>query len=126
MVETSWSEAVLAAVRRHVRRTGSTIFSRQGLIDGEIEAIVAATGSSGATPWQTLSRVLQELRDAGRIEFVGDGVYRFAGQRAIEITSGPSKGVFVTGPHSIYEDVPEELYRFPLNYLHAARRMTGQ
>ena len=122
----SWSEAVLAAVRRHVRRTGSTIFSRQGLIDGEMDAIVAATGSSGATPWQTLSRVLQELRDVGRIEFVGEGVYRYAGQPTIEATSGPTKGVLVTGPHSIYDDQPETFYRFPPNYLAAAQRMVGE
>jgi putative restriction endonuclease len=116
----------LAAVRRHVRRTGSTIFSRQGLIDAEMEAIIAVTASTGATPWQTLSRVLQELRDAGKIEFVADGVYRYAGQPALEASSGPTKGVFVTGPHSIYQDVPEELYRFPANYLRAAKRMVGQ
>lgn len=122
----SWTDAVLSAVRRHVHRTGSTIFSRQGLIDGEMQAIVTATGSSGATPWQTLSRILQELRDGGRIEFVGEGVYRYAGQPAIELTGGLTKGVFVTGPHSIYQDEPETLYRFPANYLAAAKRMIGQ
>lgn len=126
MAVISWTDAVLSAVRRHVHRTGSTIFSRQTLIDGEMEKVVAATGSTGATPWQTLSRVLQELRDAGQMEFVGEGVYRYAGQPAFELTGGGTKGVFVTGPHSIYQDEPETLYRFPANYLAAAKRMVGQ
>ncbi|GAA4025022.1 HNH endonuclease [Sphingomonas swuensis] len=91
-----------------------------------MEAIVAATASIGATPWQTLSRVLQELRDGGTIEFVGEGVYRYAGQPVTEDSAGPTKGVFVTGPHSIYDDQPERFYRFPPTYLTAARRMVGQ
>jgi putative restriction endonuclease len=122
----SWTDAVISAVRRHVQRTGSTIFSRQALIDGEMGAIIAATGSTGATPWQTLSRELQELRDSGLLEFVGVGVYRYAGLPAANAPLGATKGVFVTGSHSIYGDVPKDFYRFPSNYLPAARRMVGQ
>jgi putative restriction endonuclease len=122
----SWSEAVISAVRRHVQRTGSTLFTRQALIDSEMPAILAATGSSGATPWQTLSRELQELRDRGRLEFVGTGVYRYAGLPATDAPLGVTKGVFVTGSHSIYADQPKDFYRFPANYLSAAKRMVGQ
>lgn len=122
----SWSEAVISAVRRRVQRTGSTIFTRQGLIDSEMGAIIAATGSTGATPWQTLSRELQELRDRGLLEFVGTGVYRYAGLPAAGAPIGATKGVFVTGAHSIYGDQPKDFYRFPANYLPAARRMVGQ
>ena len=63
----SWSKAVEEAVRRLVASTGSPIFTRQGLIDAELDNIVAAVGSAGATPHQTVSRELQQLRDAGRI-----------------------------------------------------------
>lgn len=122
----SWTDAVLSAVRRHVHRTGSTIFSRQGLIDGEMDAIITATHSAGATPWQTLSRELQGLRDRGLIEFVGAGVYRYAGMPIAEAPIGATKGVFVSGEHSIYGDQPKDFYRFPSNYLPAARRMVGQ
>ena len=122
----SWFEAVKAAVRRHVRRTGSTIFTRRGLIDNEMTGIVAATGSSGATPWQTLSRVLQELRDAGLLEFVGEGVYRYAGQPVVESTAGPTKGVLVIGANHGYTDVLDRHYQFPSNYRAAAERMIGQ
>jgi len=39
------------------------LFTRRQLIDSEIKQIVAETASAGETPDQTLSRVLQELRD---------------------------------------------------------------
>ncbi|HET7709841.1 MAG TPA: HNH endonuclease [Sphingomicrobium sp.] len=89
-------------------------------------SIIAATGSSGATPWQTLSRELQQLRARGLLEFVGPGVYRYAGLPVANAPLGATKGVFVTGLHSIYDDEPKHLYRFPINYLAAARRMVGQ
>ena len=126
MAVTNWSDAAISAVRQHVQRTGSTIFSRQALIDGEMEAVIAATGSTGATPWQTLSRELQELRDRGLLEFISSGVYRYAGLPAAVEALGATKGVFVTGSHSIYGDVPKDYYRFPSNYLVAAQRMVGQ
>lgn len=121
----SWSEAVAAAVRRHVLRTGSTIFDRQTLIDAEGERILIDTGSGGTTPWQTLSRVLQELRDAGAIEFVGTGTYRYAGLSPAPAQVGTSKGVFVTGPYSDYDDDPPHFYRFPPRWLNAAQRVVG-
>ena len=46
------------------------------------------TRSTGATPWQTLSRELQELRDRGLLEFVGTGVYRYAGLTAVPAPIG--------------------------------------
>jgi putative restriction endonuclease len=76
MVE-KWSDAVEAAVRRHVGKTGDSIFTRTDLIDAELGQIVSETGSKGATPDMTLSRELQELRDRGVLEFVDDrGTYR--------------------------------------------------
>lgn len=49
---------------------------RYRLLEDELEQIRAETGSKGETPEQTLSRTLQELRDEGEIEFVGNGAYR--------------------------------------------------
>lgn len=73
----NWSDAVEAAVRRHVGRTGNAVFTRQELIDAELPQIVTDTGSEGATPHMTLSRELQEMRDRGSLEFVDDrGTYR--------------------------------------------------
>ena len=56
------------------------MFTRQELIDAELNRIVAETGSDGITPERTLSRELQQLRDAGIVEFVDDrGTYKFLG-----------------------------------------------
>lgn len=112
-------------MRRHVRATESTIFSRQALIDAQGPSIIAETGSSGATPWQTLSRELQQLRDTGVIEFVGPGVYRYDGLPALVAQSGNTKGVFVTGPQSPYGDDPPRFYRFPPKWLNAASSVVG-
>ena len=68
------------AVRRHVDSTGDPVFTRQDLIDAELNRIVSETGSQGETPHQTLSRELQQLRAAGVLEFVDDqGTYRLVG-----------------------------------------------
>lgn len=73
-----WRDATRSAIARLTARLGSDIFDRQQLIESELDQIVADVGAEGATPSQTLSRVLQELGQAGDIEFVdGQGTYRF-------------------------------------------------
>jgi putative restriction endonuclease len=80
MAGRDWSEVVEESVRRHVDSSGSSDFTRQELIDAELNRIVSERGSAGATPEMTLSRELQQLRDAGVIEFVDDqGTYRLIG-----------------------------------------------
>jgi len=72
-----WENAVRSAIERRCRATKTDIFTRQELIKNELKQIVADTACKGATPDQTLSRVLQELRDAGYIEFLNNnGTYR--------------------------------------------------
>jgi hypothetical protein len=51
------------------------MIARQDFITEELPRIISATGSTGRTPHQTLSRVLQELRDEGLVEFLGNGNY---------------------------------------------------
>lgn len=64
-------------MRRHVDNTGNPVFTRQEFVDAEMSRIVSETGSEGETPHQTLSRELQQLRDAGVLEFVDDrGTYQ--------------------------------------------------
>lgn len=80
MAGRDWSEVVEEAVRRQAAKSGDGSFSRQELIDAELDRIVSETGSEGATPHMTLSRELQQLRDAGVLEFVDDrGTYRLIG-----------------------------------------------
>ena len=121
----SWSEAVADAARRHVAKTGSLIFTRQALIDAELDAIVADTGSAGATPQQTLSRELQQLRDAGVLEFLDHGTYSWIGYAHETQRPGASKGVFVVGSHSIYDDEPDRFYRFPPRWMANASKIVG-
>lgn len=125
MAGLSWSVAVEAAVRRHVAKTGSRLFTRQALMDSELDAIVADTGSAGATPHQTLSRELQQLRDNGVIEFIDFGTYRLRELPLAPAEPGTSKGVFVVGSHSIYEDEPERFYRFPTRWMNNASKVVG-
>ena len=72
----SWRDAVWQAAQRQTA-TGAG-FTREALIANELARIVAETGSTGATPAQTLSRELQDLRNAGAIIFDGNGRYRLA------------------------------------------------
>lgn len=73
----NWREAVWQAVQREALRTDG-IVTRQNLIDHQLHAVMAATGAGGRTPEQTMSRLLQELRDEGVILFDGNGIYRLS------------------------------------------------
>lgn len=76
----TWRQAVEKAVRQLVLEKGAASFSRQELIQCQLAKIVADVQAQGETPAQTLSRVLQELRDEGIIAFEGEkGDYRFLG-----------------------------------------------
>ncbi|MBB5984469.1 HNH endonuclease [Sphingobium lignivorans] len=121
----SWSDAVTDAVRRHVAATGLRTFTRQALIDSQLDNIVSETGSAGATPHQTLSRELQQLRDRGLLEFLDHGIYRWMGAAPNPDRKGLHKGVFVIGSHSIYQDEPDRFYRFPVKWLANASKIEG-
>ena len=71
----NWRDAVLASLRGFSQRHRSPVIERQPFLDEELAVIVSATGSLGATPAQTLSRHLQELRDEGVIQFLERGQY---------------------------------------------------
>lgn len=73
----TWREAVLDAIRRVTGGKSNHEFNRQQIVDAELTNIVADVAAKGDAPAQTLSRVLQELRSAGAIDFVdGKGRYR--------------------------------------------------
>ena len=122
----NWSEVVEIAVRRLVARRGQAEFTRQQLIDEELDRIVRETGSRGATPEMTLSRELQQLRDAGQISFEGRGDYRLLSGPVELPQISPSRCVFLSGEHSPYGDQPERFYRFPRRLLNAASRSIDQ
>ncbi|HDS01450.1 MAG TPA: hypothetical protein ENO22_00195 [candidate division Zixibacteria bacterium] len=71
-----WKNAVLDALRRYSERHNTNTVIRSKLIREEIGNIVKDTRSKGRTPEQTLSRIMQELRDDGYVHFVDDdGTY---------------------------------------------------
>lgn len=75
----TWREAVEAAVRRQAARDPNRVFSRQDLLADEKNRIISDCDGGGETPEQTISRVLQELRDGGVIRFLDDqGSYQLS------------------------------------------------
>ncbi len=72
-----WRPAVLSAIHRLVSQTGNAVFTRQQLIENELDEIIRHTQSIGKTPASTMDRVHQELVREGKIERVVDGVFRF-------------------------------------------------
>lgn len=72
----TWRDSVLDALVRVARRNLAGTVDRRGLIAEELDTIVSETRSEGATSSYTMSRILQELRDEGVIEFLGGGRYR--------------------------------------------------
>ena len=64
----TWKSAVLSALQRYSRRHGSLQIERGAFLSEELPAMIAQTTSAGRTPAQTVSRVLQELRDEGRLD----------------------------------------------------------
>jgi putative restriction endonuclease len=118
-----WAEAVTNAIRRHVARTGSPLFTRRALIAAEGKAIEAETLTRGRTPTQTLGRELQQLRDAGMLAFLERGTYRWLGDMPESETAPPSKGVFVLT--SAASGQPELAFRFPEQWSRTAQRLVG-
>ena len=70
-----WRDAVLLSLHAFSARHRTRAVERQPFLTEELASIAAATGSVGATPEQTLSRNLQQLRDDGLLEFLGNGSY---------------------------------------------------
>lgn len=121
-----WTDAVTNAIRRHVTRTGSPFFTRQALIASEIGAIEAETRTLGRTPTQTLGRELQQLRDAGLVEFLERGNYRWLGAMPEPEPATASKGIFFLPANPDPGTPPEHGYRLESKWLRTATRMVGQ
>ena len=71
-----WREAVVRALQRYAMRHNTRLVTRSALRREELPQIVSETRSQGVTPHQTLSRVLQEMRDEVLLAFVDNaGTY---------------------------------------------------
>lgn len=121
-----WTDAVTNAIRRHVARTGSPLFTRQALIAAELGAMEAETRTRGRTPSQTMGRELQQLRKAGLVEFLERGTYRWLGAMPEPEPATASKGIFLLPVHPGPSAQPERSYPLQRRWLRTATRMAGQ
>jgi hypothetical protein len=71
----SWREATIEALTRMSLRHHTNFLTREQIISEELENISKEVSTEGLTPAQTLSRILQELRADGYLEFDGNGGY---------------------------------------------------
>lgn len=65
----TWKAAILLALQNYSVKNSTVKVVRQKFIAEEMTNIIEKTGRSGKTPAQTISRVLQELRDEGILFF---------------------------------------------------------
>lgn len=126
MAGSDWSKVVEIAVGRFAANSGSAEFALQDLIRAELPRIVRETGSRGATPEATLRRELQQLRDQGVIEFLGQGRYRLTTPPALFPLSKSSNCVFMVGLQSSNVEEQDRFYHFGKHWLDAALRAVGQ
>ena len=72
-----WFCVTLEAIHKHTERHQSREFTRRVFYREELERIREKTGTRGKTPERTLDRTIQDLRDAGLVDFVDyKGTYR--------------------------------------------------
>lgn len=74
-MNSSWKTAVKESLERYSTRNRTIQIDRGKFLQEEQLHIINATGSTGRTPGQTISRVLQELRDEGILFFSNSGRY---------------------------------------------------
>lgn len=87
----TWMQATRDAIRRVTHRKGDRVFSRDDLL-AELPTIVGETKSHGATPSQTLSRVMQSMRDNRELRFLEarPSAYEYTVPETLEATPLPS------------------------------------
>lgn len=74
-MQLTWRQAVKAGLERYATKNSTIQIERDSFLNQELSKIIFDTASNGKTPSQTVSRVLQELRDDGFLFFSSAGVY---------------------------------------------------
>lgn len=72
----TWEKVVLHFSLVEASAHEDRVYERGALLAHHLPTMITLVGSVGGTPAQTVSRVLQDLRDAGIIQFIRAGVYR--------------------------------------------------
>ncbi|MGZ8256799.1 MAG: HNH endonuclease [Gallionella sp.] len=71
----TWLQAVKESLNRYALNNSTVQIERDSFLRQELPSIISVTASIGKTPAQTVSRVLQELRDEGFLYFSSSGLY---------------------------------------------------
>lgn len=99
----TWADAVWAGLKRVADRTGSKTVTRTELIRSEMDQIKLETRTRSKAPHYTLNRILQMLRDRGRVKFIdNNGTY--------EIQTD-DQAVFSESIVSLPKFIPGEIYK---------------
>lgn len=85
-MQLTWQQAVKAGLERYSSKNKTVQIERDRFLQQELSRIIVDTASAGKTPSQTVSRVLQELRDDGFLFFSNTGLYTL-NQVAISATN---------------------------------------
>lgn len=100
---TDWKFAVTCALGRYRARHSSNNVTRDSLVKEELGQIIKGTGTDGATPEQTLSRVLQEIRDDGDLKFKDDeGTYELVEDQLFKWRLEPGEEIKRVHLHDIF------------------------
>ena len=99
MIKKSWKESLLSACI--LEADSQLFFTNKNLIKNRLPKIIEETGCKGKTPQNTMSRILQELRDDNLIQFIKPGIYKLNNditmKNLIQKTNGISKGEIFIG-----------------------------
>lgn len=120
-----WSKTVELAVARVAALLGAE-FTLGDIERLELPRIIRETASRGATPKATLRRELQELRDRGGIEFLGQGRYRLTVAPALLPQARPSKCVLVCAAQQNLGDRLDSYICVTQRWVAIAARAVGQ
>ena len=74
-MQLTWQQAVKAGLVRYATKNSTVQIERNRFLKQELPRIIVDTASVGKTPSQTVSRILQELRDEGFLFFSSTGLY---------------------------------------------------
>lgn len=93
-----WREVVRRELHRFREQTGTDIVERQDLLEQSLP-VLEREFPDAKTPGQTLSRILQELRDRDELEFLDrDGTYKI-----LDLDYNPTSDVADENPEQEYE-----------------------
>jgi putative restriction endonuclease len=76
-----WRRVVRRELARYREQTGTDVLERQEFLESALP-VFREEFPDANTPGQTFSREMQHLRDAGEVEFIGNGTYRLVALNA--------------------------------------------